>query len=122
MPTLRNHAVEPTETIDRLVDHPVDIIFASDVGLDRKGLASLGRDALDGIVGAGAIQIGDRNTGPFPCEQQRHGPAVANRIGDGVERPLSAADHQNPAPLKPPAARRLAGGFRAERADVADLV
>ena len=47
---------------------------------------------------------------------------LANRIGDSVERPLSPADHQNPAALQPPAARRLACGFQAELADITYLV
>jgi hypothetical protein len=43
----------------------------------------------------------------FPGKQQRHGPAVSDRIGRGIERPLSAADDQDPAAL--PAA--AAAGF-----------
>ena len=84
----------PPSPVHRLVDHPVHIFFARDVGLDRKRLAALGHDALDGVIGAGAVQIGDRDMGPFPCKQQRHRPAVSNRIGGGVERPLSPADDQ----------------------------
>jgi hypothetical protein len=60
--------------------------------------------------------------GPFPCEHQRHRPAVSNRIGFGIESLLPAADDQNAAARKPPATRRLTSGFRAEFANVTDLV
>jgi hypothetical protein len=110
---IEHHAVEAAETIHRLIDHPVHIVFARDVGFDRKGLASIGRNALDGVIGAGAVQIGDRDMGPFPRKQQRHRPAVSDGISGGVERPLPPADDQNLAALKPPAARCLACGFRA---------
>jgi hypothetical protein len=60
--------------------------------------------------------------GPFPRKQQRHGPAVSNRISGGVERPLSAADDEDLAALKPPAARGLACGFRAGLTNVTYLV
>ena len=110
---IEHHAVDPAETRHRLVDHPAHIFLARDVGLDRERLAALGRNTLDGVIGAGAVQIGDRDMGPFPCKQQRHRPAVSNRIGGGVERPLSPADDQNPAALKASAARRLARRFRA---------
>ena len=107
-------AINAAEAIHRLVDHPVHIGFMRDVGFDRKGLTTLGNNTLDGVVSAGPVHIGDRDVGPFPRKQQRHRPAVSNRVGGGVERPLSAADDQNLAALESPATGCLTRRFRAE--------
>ncbi len=119
---IEHHAVETAETIHRLFDHPVHIGLARDIGLDRKRAAAFTLDAPDGVVGAGAVHVGHRDMGPFPGEHQRHRPAVADRIGFGIESSLAAADHQNAAAGKPAAARRFASGFRAQFANVTDLV
>jgi len=58
----------------------------------------------------------------FPGKQQRHGPAVSDRIGRRVERPLFAADDQDPAALQTPASRRFTSGLRTQRASVTRLV
>ena len=88
----------------------------------EKRTSALGCDAPDGVVGAGAMDVGDRDMGALLGEQQRHRPAVADRIGRGIEGPLSAADDQDPAALKTPASRRFTSGLRAERANVTRLV
>src|SRR4029079_2867970 len=115
---IEHHAVEPAEAIHRLVDHAVHIGFAGDVGLYRERPTALGYDAPDGVVGAGAKNVGDRDMGALFGEQQRHRPAVADRIGRGIEGALSTADDQDPAALEPLASRRFTSGFRAERANV----
>jgi hypothetical protein len=76
----------------------------------ENALASLAFNALDGVIGAGAVQIGDRDMGPFPCKQQRHRPAVSDRIGGGVERPLSR--RRPPESCGPEAARGPAPRLR----------
>ena len=63
---IENHAVEPAETIDRLVDHSVHIGFTRDVSLDREGPAALACNALDRVIGTGAVDVGNRDMGALP--------------------------------------------------------
>jgi len=119
---VEHHAVETAETIHGLVDHPIDVVLARDIGRDRKRLTALGCNSLDGVLRAGAVDVGHRDLGPFPRKQQRHRPAVADGVGGGIERPLPAADDKNPAAPKTPAPRCLACGLRAWLANVTDIV
>ena len=68
------------------------------------------------------MDVGNRDMSALFGEQQRHGPAVADRISCRVECSLSAADNQDPAALKASAARRITRGLRTERTYVTRLV
>jgi hypothetical protein len=64
------------------------------------------------------MNVGHRDMRTFFGKQQRHGPAVSDRIGRGVERSLPAADDQDSAALQTPAPSRFTSGLRAERTNV----
>ena len=103
----------------RLVDHAPHLGFKRDVGSNRKAAPALGGDPADGILGRGKIDVGDGDLRALPREQQTHRPAIADRVGRGVEGPLSSADNQNSAPPEPASAGSGARRFRTQRADVA---
>ena len=79
-----------------------------DIGGNGESAAALSFDAANGILGGSKIDVGDGDLGALAREQQAHGPAVADRIGRGIERALAAADHQHAAAFQAAASGRLA--------------
>ncbi len=116
---VQHHAVQPAHRLHGLVDHPGNVGLAGDVGLDHEGVAALLADQPDrGLAGLSAA-VGDGDLRAFAGEQERHGAAVADRVGVRVHHLLPAADDQDPAARQPAPAGRAAFGLGAGRADIA---
>jgi hypothetical protein len=56
------------------------------------------RASREGVSAAALQAVGDRDPCAFAREEARHRPAVPDRVGSGIERPLHPAYDEDPAP------------------------